>query len=140
MKFLKHTLILLTVVCFALSSCSKEDEAPSTKDIIQQGKWKIVLYKDNGAVKTNQYSGYDFKFNANGQLVASHSGDTETGSWSTGADESKNRLLLNFPLTLLSPLSDLNHDWSFVTKSYTVVELEFVSEDSGTDALILEKI
>lgn len=140
MHYLKHTLILLVVLCFTISSCSKEDEAPSTKSIINQGKWKVVLFKDNGIVETSQYSGYEFTFNPNGQIKAVKSSNEVLGTWSVGADESKNRLLLSFPITTLSPFPDLNHDWIFVTKSYTVVELEHVSDESGTDVLILEKI
>ncbi len=138
MHYVKHTYILLFVSFLAFTSCSKDNEAPSTKSIIQQGKWKIVLFNDNGAVETSNYSGYEFTFNTNGSVSAVKNGSTVTGNWNAGIDESLNKLTLNFPL--LSPLTELNEQWTFLEKSYSVFKLEHINSEGQTEVVTFQKL
>ena len=138
MHYFKHTYILLFVSFLAFTSCSKDNEAPSTKSIIQQGKWKIVLFNDNGAVETSNYSGYEFTFNTNGSISAVKNGSTVTGNWNAGTDESLNKLTLNFPL--LSPLTELNEQWTFLEKSYSVFKLEHINSEGQTEVVTFQKL
>ena len=135
-KYFKHTVILL-FVCFVASSCSKDTEAPSTKSIIQNGKWRITDYNDNGANKTSLYTGYEFTFLPNGTVTAVKGNISANGSWSTGPNEDTNRLTLNFSSVALN---ELNKEWIFATKAYSVVKLENISNTTGTDSFVLEKI
>ncbi len=135
-QYFKHTFILLFVSLFA-ASCSKENKAPSTKAIMQEGKWRISNYSDNGANQTSLYTGYEFTFQANGTVTAVKGAISVNGTWNTGADENTNHFLLN----LSAPaLVELNKDWTFIAKSYTVVQLENVNATTGTDSFVLEKI
>ena len=138
MHYFKHTYILLFVSFLAFTSCSKDNEAPSTKSIIHQGKWKIVLFNDNGAVETSNYSGYEFTFNTNGSVSAVKNGSTVTGNWNAGTDESLNKLTLNFPL--LSPLTELNEQWTFLEKSYSVFKLEHINSEGQTEVVTFQKL
>lgn len=139
MLYLKNTLILLVISLFSLSSCSDDNAAPSTKAIIQQGKWKITSFSNNGTDETSTFNGYEFTFAANGQVTATKSGSSVTGTWSAGADESFNKISLTFASLALI---NLNHEWTFLTKSYTVFSLEYLSSSNGgsTDRLVFEKI
>jgi hypothetical protein len=138
MHYFKHTYILLFVSFLAFTSCSKDNDAPSTKSIIQQGKWKIVLFNDNGAVETSNYTGYEFTFNTNGSVSAVKNGSTVTGSWNVGSDESLNKLTLGFPL--LSGLTELNEQWTFLEKSYSVFKLEHVNSEGQTEVVTFQKL
>ncbi|MEJ6982253.1 hypothetical protein WG906_17440 [Pedobacter sp. P351] len=137
MRHIKHTLTLLVVSILFFASCSKDNDAPSTKSIILQGKWKVTLFNDNGAVETSNYSGYEFTFNSNGSVSAVKNNSTVNGTWNTGADENLNKLTLAFPsLALL----ELNEEWVFLEKRYTQVKLEHINSNGQTEVLILEKI
>ena len=140
MRHIKHTFTFLVVSILLFASCSKDNDAPSTKSIILQGKWKVTLFNDNGAVETSNYSGYEFTFNSNGSVSAVKSTSTVTGSWNTGADENLNKLTLSFPLLSPSALVELNEEWVFLEKRYSQVKLEHISSNGQTEVLILEKI
>jgi hypothetical protein len=134
MKFLTQTL-LLSVLVLTFSACSKKNEAPSTSSIIQQGKWRVVSFTDNGVNETATFSNYDFTF-GKGSVTAVKATSTITGTWNTGADESQNRLMLNFN----SPtFADLNVNWTFTEKSYSLLKLEYVTSAS-TDVLVLQRV
>jgi hypothetical protein len=134
-KYLKHTFIVL-LICFVAASCSKDNKAPSTKAIMQDGKWRITNYNNNGANQTSLYTGYEFTFLPGGTVTAVKAGTSVSGTWNTGADENTNHFILNFSAPALS---ELNKDWVFETKSYTVVKLENVSTTTGTDSFVFEK-
>jgi hypothetical protein len=135
-KYFKHTFILFLVGFFA-SSCSKDNKAPSTKAIVQDGKWRITNYNDNGANQTSLYAGYEFTFLPNGTVTAVKGATSVNGTWTTGADENTNHFVLNFTAPALL---ELNKDWTFQTKSYSIVKLENISATTGTDTFVLEKI
>jgi hypothetical protein len=138
MKFLKIQIIPLVILFFVISACSKSDEPPATSPIIQQGTWRVSYFSDNGAVETNNYTGYVFTFNSNGSVTAVKNGVSTTGTWSPGTKESDNKLVLTFNAIALS---ELNTDWHFTEKSYSVLAMEHVhSGNGGIDVLILEKI
>lgn len=137
MRYIKNTLTLLVVSLLFFSSCSKDNDSPSTKSIIQQGKWKIVLFNDNGSVETANYTGYEFTFNTNGTVNAVKNSATTSGTWNVGANENLNKLNLNF--TSLA-LIELNEEWVFQEKSYSLVKLEHVNSSGQTEVLALQKI
>ena len=138
MNTLKHTLLSLLVLTLIVASCSKTTQAPSTRSILQQGKWKISLYSDNGSNETDFYSGYQFTFSSNGNVAVSTGSNSQTGTWSPGTDETQNKLSLNF---LSLALVELNREWTFSEKSYSRVTLEHVSTGGGgTDVVVFEKL
>ena len=138
MKHFKYTLFTPVFLLFFILSCSKQTEAPSTRSIILQGKWRVVLFSDNGLNETSNYSGINFTFQNNGVVTASSNSGSLDGTWSTGADENNNRLSLGFNSIALN---DLNLNWTFTEKSYSLVKLEFVNPgNGGVDILVLQKI
>jgi len=132
------------ILVTAISSCEKNDNSISGQvaaltQTVQQGKWKVTYYNDNGTVETSTYSGYEFQFNANGTLIATKGAITVTGTWSNGNDDSTLKLYLNFGT--VNPFQELNDDWHVTQQSSAVITLEDVSGGgSPTDYLTFEKI
>lgn len=140
MHYLKNTLILCIVALLTFSSCNKDDDEPSTNNVIQQGKWKVSLFVDSGTDKISYFSGYEFTFTDNGVVTAVKAGSpTVTGSWSTRTEDDQNKMIFNFGSTLM--FNDLNEDWRVVERNTSRIRLEHTSGGSGgTDLLTLEKI
>ncbi|WP_207423930.1 hypothetical protein [Desertivirga brevis] len=139
MSYLKKTFILLFISFVSLSSCSKDDDGPSTARILLEGRWEVGTFVSNGE-QLNAYSGYEFDFTDNGVVTGTRSGSsTVTGSWSIRNDDDENRLLLNFGSNTL--FMDLNRDWKILPSTSTRVRLEHTSRSSsGTDVLTLQRL
>ena len=60
------------------------------------------------------------------------------GTWSSGNDDSQDKLYLNFTT---SPFDDLSEDWHVVEQNSSTIKLEDVSGgNGGTDYLTFEKV
>lgn len=137
---------LVLVIFLGVSSCKKDDNSSNDSNsasvlnsTVQQGKWRVSSFIDNGNNETNHYSGYEFQFNANGILIASSNGNTISGTWSSGNDDSQLKLVLNFGT--ITPFEELNDDWHVIQQNSLILKLEDVSGgNGGTDYLTFEKI
>jgi hypothetical protein len=94
-KFMK-TFFLLPVLAILFASCSKSDTTSDPvadlavqKNIVVQSDWTITQITDNGIDITADFSGYKFKFNTDGTMVAVSSDTTYTGSWVLGLGNAK---------------------------------------------------
>ena len=137
-------IILLFISVAAFTGCKKDDNSPSPSSTavlnstIQQGNWRITNFNDSGNDETNHFNGYSFHFNSNGTVVATNSGSSENGSWSSIHDDSKLKLVLLFSAI---PFDDLNDNWHVIQQNSSIIKLEDVSGGgSGTDYLTFEKI
>lgn len=143
MKNIINISALLIMFLTGFTSCKKDDNSTSNTNSnlssgIQQGTWKVTSYIDSGTNETSHYTGYAFQFNSNGAVVASKTGSTVNGTWSTGSDDSNVKLVLDFGAT--SPFDELNDDWHVTEQSSSIIKLEDVSGGgSGTDYLTFEK-
>ncbi len=134
-KILTISFILVSFVLF--SSCKKDDNS-NVADIIKEGNWKITLFQEDGTTKTSNYSGYSFVFNSNNTISATKNSQSYSGSWSSGNDDSKSKLILNFGST--SPLDELNEDWEILEKTSSIIKLKHISGGDGSvDYLNFEK-
>ena len=57
---------------------------------LTSGSWAITNFIDSGKNETGDFTGYDFKFNSDGSLVADNGNNTETGTWSLTIDDNSN--------------------------------------------------
>lgn len=123
-------------------SCSKDDDsssAPKLSSSIQQGKWKITLFEDDGTNETSNFTGNEFEFKSGGTLAVTGNGANFNGTWSDGSDDSTTKLIIN--LGTNSPYDDLNEDWRVLEQTSTKIRLQHVSGgNGGTDYLTFEKI
>lgn len=140
MKIAVAAIILVTTV----TSCKKSDDSNLNQvavlsQTVQQGKWKITYYNDNGNVETSTYSGYEFQFAGNGTITATKAGSAVNGTWTNGFDDSKLKLYLSFGT--INPFQELNDDWHVTQQSAAIIKLEDVSGGGGaTDYLTFEKM
>jgi hypothetical protein len=136
----KITLLVLSlIISVTFSNCKKEDRVSpnNTSSVISQGDWKVSSFNDSGKDETSHFAGYSFRFDDKGQLIATKSGSSVSGTWSTGKDDSHTELIINFPS---APLNELNEDWHVLSQSSSSMELEHVSGgNGGTDKLTLQK-
>ena len=123
---------VIALFLLLLSSCKKDSVSANVSTTIQNGSWKISLFNDSGNDETNHFTGYSFNFGSGGAVSASNGSSSVSGSWSTGNDDSQNKLNLNF--------GELSDDWHIISESSTKIELEDVSGgNGGTDLLTFVK-
>ena len=87
---------VIALFLLLLSSCKKDSVSANVSTTIQNGSWKISLFNDSGNDETNHFTGYSFNFGSGGAVSASNGSSSVSGSWSTGNDDSQNKLNLNF--------------------------------------------
>lgn len=135
-------MIIVMALAIVVSSCNKSDDdvSPSTvNSTFQNGKWKVANYNDSGNDETSHFTGYEFEFASGGSLTAVKSGNTVTGTWSTGSDDSQTKIYIAFGS--VTPFDELNDDWKVVDKTSSIINLEDVSGgNGGTDYLRFEKL
>ena len=138
MKIKTITIAILFTFLFAitLNSCKDDNNNNSSQttqqlsNAIIQGNWRVTNYNDDGTDKTNQFSGYTFTFNATLTVIASGS-STVNGTWVTGTDDSKAKLVLLFAVAS-GPFEEISEDWEVVSITTTTIQLKHTSGGNGT--------
>ena len=149
MKALTHKVVLLAPLfgLIFLFSCKKEDNTSTQVFIeanIQNGTWKITKFIDSENDETNHFTGYKFVFNDSKEIHANNNSSSFLGSWSindsNSNDDRPDDLHLNIFFNLSNDFEDLNDDWSFLSYSYSKIELIDVSGgNGGIDYLTFEQ-
>lgn len=135
------------VLSISLMSCFGSDDDDDqggnndgTTQVVVQGSWKVTLFQEDNSNQTHHFSGYAFTFHADHTLVAVNGEVTQTGTWSTGGDDSSNKLVIVFPAQD-GPFEEISEDWQIQTKTPSKIELKHVSGGDGSvDFLTFEKI
>lgn len=117
----------LYILCFLLFvavsfSCKKLIEQQAEKavmNIITNGNWYVYQYLQGDSDITANFSGYLFKFDANGKVTGTKSGVSDAGTWD--ADINARTITSGFP-SAAPPVSLLNGVWKI--------------KDSGTDFVL----
>ena len=143
MQKIKIALALsLFVVAAALSSCNHDDNSNNNNNngsTPLPGTWKITYFFDKQD-ETSYYSGYVFDFQSNGSLTASKGGQTWSGTWTTGIDDSKDKMLLSFSPGAPSALTELQEDWLIIVINDNLMHFEHTSGGNGdTDIVKFER-
>ena len=137
-------LLVAAFLVLNFSSCSDgndDSSGPSAavSTSLRSGTWKVVSFVDNGNDETIDYSSFVFTFSNSGTVTAVNNILTVNGTWSTGIDDSKHKLNLNFPNS--SVLTELTEDWEIVSNSSTTVSLRHISGGNGeVDLLVFQKV
>jgi hypothetical protein len=136
-----HVFVLLSFLF--LISCQRNNSADLTQTqvttTIQSGTWKVTLFNDNGIDETSNFNGFSFTFNANGTATATRNSIATDGSWVSGTDDSRVKLILDFGI--ISPLDELNEDWRVLERTDSKIRLTHISGgNGGTDFLTFEKM
>jgi hypothetical protein len=138
MKRVKIFLAALIISSVGFQSCSKDkqEEIATTvaTNYVNNGKWKITKFEEDGKNETDHFAGYVFEFNTNGTVTASKDEKVVRGTWSKG----DNKFIINFDT---APFNELNEDWVVKNGNATSMQLQHVSGGDGSiDYLNFEKI
>lgn len=146
-KFFLIPLVFSIFMLNVASTCSSDDDSPSSTQLVTQaqntvvtGSWRVALFSENGVVQTSNYNGYSFSFNANSTVEAVNGTTVQTGTWTTGTDDSTPKFILTFS-AVSGPFEEISEDWRILSVSSTRIELKHVSGGDGSiDLLTLQKI
>lgn len=137
-------IIRLLVVSLILLACNNDDNPVSTISVtdvnntLRSGTWKITYYWDSDHDETSHFTGYIFTFGEGSVLTAVKTGETITGTWTTGIDDSKVKLFISF--TAPPNFAEISDDWHVIERTDARIKLQDVSGGSGgTDLLTFEK-
>lgn len=141
MKKIIPALIMLSAL---FASCKKDDSgtsasalALSTNATVSTGNWRVTYFFDD-TDETSDFAGYSFTFTPGGTVTAVRTGSTVTGTWGTGFDDSKAKLLLAF--TSPDDFLELNEDWHILERTDTKIKMQHISGgNGGTDYLTFER-
>ncbi|MDF2435709.1 MAG: hypothetical protein K0Q95_85 [Bacteroidota bacterium] len=131
--------IALAALAFLAFKKSENKRLSEVRSLITQGKWRVNLYRDNGADETNNFTGYEFQFKPNGTLVAFKENTKMSGHWKSILEDRTPRLYIDFDSA--SHLDELSEDWQVKQHGSDTLELEDITTGhGGTDYLSLQKI
>ena len=138
---MKHLYIICALaLAITLPSCKKyvrQQEQNAILIIMTSGVWYVQNYTQNGTDITASFSGYGFKFDANGTVTGILSSGNTTGTWS--ANVSALTISSDFP-SAPNPLKQLNEIWRITDSGQDYVVAN--SKDSvshTTNGLRLQK-
>lgn len=140
---MKKNLLFILLTITLITSCKKEDNSSSittsnVSSTATTGTWRVTYYWDTNKDETTNFSGYNFTFGSGNVLTANKSTTSIVGSWTTGTDDSKVKLILNFssPADFL----EISDDWHVIERTDTKIKLQDISGgNGGTDYLTFEK-
>jgi hypothetical protein len=138
MKLL-YTILFLTCIA-SLPSCKKfiqQQEKNAVLKIMTTGVWYVSGYTQNDSDITTSFSGYLFKFDANGTVTGTINTTSTAGIWS--ADIPAQSISSDFP-TAPDPLRELNETWKITDSgdNYVVANSSDTSNHT-TNILHLQK-
>jgi hypothetical protein len=129
------------------SMCSSDDDSlddnsPPVATIINNtttGTWRVILFNENGIIKTSNYSDYNFSINSDESIVAVNGSTTKTGTWSIYTDSGYSKFGILFP-DINGPFEEISEDWRVLSSTTTKLELKHISGGDGSiDLLTFEK-
>lgn len=133
---------LLFALLLFVGACSKDDDTSITPGgtLPVSGQWKVTYFFDKKD-ETSYFLNYTFDFGSNNSLTAKNGSNTWGGTWRTGTDDSKNKLVIDFVGSSPSVLSELEEDWIVISITDTFMHLEHTSGGGGdTDVVHFKKM
>lgn len=150
-RILNITSVIIFSIVFM--ACSTDDDSNNSESnsssstqatsIVQSGTWRITYFFDSDKDETSNFSGYSFKFNEDGSLIATKGNTTVSGTWSVTSSSSSSsgddfNIFFSVPET--SDFDDLIDDWDIISVTSNKIQLTDVSGgNGGTDFLTFEK-
>ena len=115
----------LAILISTFASCKKEDKSKVSPvgGTAIGGDWRVSYFYDNDKDETSDYNGYVFRFNSNGSMTATRSGQTTNGSWNETSDDGFKKFIISLN-TSDDKLTELNDDWVLESKTSTEIKLK----------------
>jgi len=134
---MKTKIFISAILLLAIFASCSRDSATLVENRIGSGTWKVTYFFDKDHDETSDYNGLTFAFADDGVVEVSSSSTEYQGTWSTGNDDSQDKLYLTFSNPDL--LIEISDDWIIDSQSVDKIELRDDS-DNGTELLTFEKI
>jgi hypothetical protein len=96
-----------------------------TETLVASTTVRITRFIEDGRDETSRFEGFEFKFTADGTVLASSASQEISGTYRVFRDDGKTELAMTFPSN--SALYELTDDWYFRVK--TEQDIQF--DDSG---------
>jgi hypothetical protein len=135
----KHYVFFLLI--FPLIACDDDDDGSSSQNppmsaaqlesVMENDTWIVTEFIDDDDDDTFYFTGYEFTFETDGDLIAFNASDTSTvsGTWFTLIDDGQTELWIDF--SSIPRFSELNEDWYLIAQ--TTNEMRFRDDDDGDD-------
>lgn len=115
---------LKAAVILYFAACANVEDYTASKSVtpvVTKGSWKVNLYMDANLNKTNDFSGYTFRFNSNGDVTVTNNGNTSNGHWYE--DNISQKVIID--LGTANPLlASLNDTWSISEVSNSNISMQ----------------
>lgn len=130
-------LFLIPALAIVLASCSKNDttsdpvaDLTTKTNMVSQSDWVVTQCTDSGVDVTADFSGYKFRFNTDGTIVATNPTETFNGTWflaqgsassddNASADDKLNKFTIS--ISGNSQMKKVSHKW--LTDKITATEI-----------------
>jgi hypothetical protein len=124
------------VIKRAIDTCPDSAIVPlDFMQVITSNPWKISYYFHESE-RTSTYNGYTFSFNSNYKVVATKSGITYNGTWSTKVDNGVREFELKFES---DPLGKLDKGWKVFEFNNSQLRFRHIEDNNDNDYLYFEK-
>lgn len=119
LKFMKYTLLCLTLLTLSFSSCKKDEDKDTPLDVtesnvkstITDGTWRVSKFDDGGFDETSYFNGFNFTFTNDFEVIVKKAGESDDeGEWETDFD-SNNRVQLYINFHSGSNVLDVENTW-----------------------------
>lgn len=124
------------VIKSAVDSCPENPTSSlDFMQIITSNPWKISYFFHDGE-KTSFYDGYTFSFTSNYKVIATKSGISYDGIWSTKVDNGVREFEIKFESDLLGKL---NEGWKIFEFNNSQLRFRHIEDNNDNDYLYFEK-
>jgi hypothetical protein len=119
---MKPFFILIVMSSMLMMACEKAIEEKKEDLVVTamtSGTWYVQEFQENGSGVTGMFSGYDFKFYADGKVEGIKGAAKQTGTWA--GDASAMTITSSFPASG-DTLSKFNAVWQITGNSWDYVK------------------
>jgi len=147
---MKYLSILLTLFIFA--SCSSDDDSVSDNntqgpnaniETTIPGDYAITTFTVDGEDRSNNYNGFTFTYDGDGNVTAQNDILAEVGTWTYTTTTTDGELVENLELFFNNqePFTDLSREWDIDATISTTIRLSGFNSmgDNARDVLVFTR-
>ena len=147
---MKYLSILLTLFIFA--SCSSDDDSVSDNntqgpnaniETTIPGDYVITTFTVDGEDRSNDYNGFTFTYDGDGNVTAQNDILAEVGTWTYATTTTDGELMENLELFFNNqePFTDLSREWDIDAAISTTIRLSGFNSmgDNARDVLVFTR-
>jgi hypothetical protein len=119
----------LAIIPLSLFSCSSSNDGnglfSNSKNnietfLIEESQWRVAQFIEDGENETDDFQGYLFSFDKNGEVVAAGNGNNIVGTYKVFKDDGKVELSMTFSAGY--PFDELTDDWYYISRTENSIQ------------------